>query len=56
MQHTLESKQGDENYRLRVAYNNGNLVTRNIIDGYNPDTEAVTYVEIDYVQMFSRSI
>ena len=54
MQYTFESKQGDANYRLRVAYNNGNLVTRNIIDGYDPVAEAVTYVEINYVQMFQE--
>ena len=33
MQYTFESKQGDANYRLRVAYNNGNLVAPNVATG-----------------------
>jgi hypothetical protein len=54
MQHTLESKQGDANYRLRVAYNGSNLVTRNEITGYDEDTGLVTFVPLDYVQMYQE--
>ncbi|MFM7987779.1 MAG: phage minor capsid protein, partial [Candidatus Fonsibacter sp.] len=32
MQHTFESSQGDANYRLRVAYNGSNLVTRDVVE------------------------
>ncbi len=35
MQNAYESKQGDTNYRLRAAYNGGNLVARNVITGYD---------------------
>ncbi|MFM7984373.1 MAG: hypothetical protein ACKPKO_34115, partial [Candidatus Fonsibacter sp.] len=54
MQHTFESIQGDANYRLRVAYNGSNRVTRDVITGYDPDTEQITYEPINYVQMFQK--
>jgi hypothetical protein len=54
MQHTLVTKQGDENYRLRVAYNGSNLVTRNDIKGYDAVAELVTFVDLDYVQMYQE--
>ena len=54
MQYTFESSQGDANYRLRVAYNGSNLVTRNVVDGYDAVAERVTFFEIDYVQMYQE--
>ena len=54
MQHTFESSQGDENYRLRVAYNGSNLVTRYVVEDYDEDTELVTFVNLDYVQMYQE--
>ena len=54
MQYTYVSKQGDTNYRLRVAYNGGNLVTRNVVTSYNADTQEVIYATIYYVQMFQE--
>ena len=54
MQYTFQSKQGDANYRLRVAYNNGDLVARNVATGYDPVAQLVTYVEINYVQLFQE--
>ncbi|MFM7987992.1 MAG: phage minor capsid protein, partial [Candidatus Fonsibacter sp.] len=36
MQHTFETSQGDDNYRLRVAYIGANLVTRDVITRYDP--------------------
>ncbi|MFM7981592.1 MAG: phage minor capsid protein, partial [Candidatus Fonsibacter sp.] len=51
MQHTYESIQGDENYRLRVAYNGSNLVTRDVVEEYNAVEQEITYVPIKYVQM-----
>ena len=54
MQHTLESKQGDANYRLRVAYNGSNLVTRDVIEGYDAVNESVTFEPFNYVQMYQE--
>jgi hypothetical protein len=54
MQYTYEIKQGDINYRLRVAYNGGNLVARNVITGYDAVAKEVTYTTINYVQMFQE--
>ena len=54
MQHTLESKQGDANYRLRVAYNGSNLVTRDIIEGYDAAEEKVDFLPMNYVQMYQE--
>ena len=54
MQHTFESSQGDANYRLRVAYNGSNLVTRDVIEGYDAINEEITYAPIKYVQMFQE--
>ncbi|MFM7986070.1 MAG: hypothetical protein ACKPKO_42830, partial [Candidatus Fonsibacter sp.] len=54
MQHTYESTQGDANYRLRVAYNGSNLVTRDVIEEYDADAQEITYVRIKYVQMFQE--
>ena len=51
MQYTFESSQGDANYRLRVAYNGSNLVTRNVVEGYDAVPGTVTCVPFDYVQM-----
>ncbi len=53
MQYTYESKQGDANYGLRVAYNNGNLVAH-VATSYDAPSGAVTYVEVNYVQMFQE--
>ncbi|MFM7990562.1 MAG: hypothetical protein ACKPKO_65705, partial [Candidatus Fonsibacter sp.] len=54
MQYTFESNQGNANYRLRVAYNGSNLVTRDVVEGYDAVEQAVTYVPINYVQMFQK--
>ena len=54
MQHTLESKQGDANYRLRVAYNGSNLVPRDIVEGYDAAAEKVEFLEMNYVQMYQE--
>ena len=54
VQYTFESNQGDANYRLRVAYNGSNLVTRRVVEGYDPDTETVVFLDLDYVQMFQE--
>ena len=54
MQYTFESSQGDANYRLRVAYNGSNLVTRDEITGYDPDAEKVNFIEMNYVQMYQE--
>jgi hypothetical protein len=54
MQHTLVTKQGDENYRLRVAYNGSNLVIRDEITGYDPDAEKVDFIAMNYVQMYQE--
>ncbi len=43
MQHTFESSQGDANYRLRVAYNGSNLVTRDFVEGYDAVAQEITY-------------
>ncbi|MFM7989291.1 MAG: hypothetical protein ACKPKO_59255, partial [Candidatus Fonsibacter sp.] len=52
MHHTFETIQGDDNYRLRVAYNGANLVTRDVITGYDAVAQEITYAPIKYVQMF----
>ena len=52
MQYTLESNQGDANYRLRATYNGTNLVTRDVIKGYDAVAQEITYAPIKYVQMF----
>ncbi|MFM7988018.1 MAG: hypothetical protein ACKPKO_52760, partial [Candidatus Fonsibacter sp.] len=39
MQHTFESNQGDAHYRLTVAYNGSNRVTRDVIASYNAVAE-----------------
>ena len=54
MQHTLESKQGDANYRLRVAYNGSNLVTRDEITGYDAVNGSVTFEPFNFVQMYQE--
>ena len=54
MQHTLVTKQGDENYRLRVVYNGSNLVTRDIVEGYDAVNESVTFEPFNYVQMYQE--
>ena len=54
MQHTLESKQGDANYRLRVAYNGSNLVLRDEITGYDAVNGAVTFEPFNFVQMYQE--
>ena len=54
MQYTFESSQGDANYRLRVAYNGSNLVTRDEITGYDAVTESVTFEPFNFVQMYQE--
>ncbi|MFM7985881.1 MAG: hypothetical protein ACKPKO_41855, partial [Candidatus Fonsibacter sp.] len=54
MQYTFESNQGDANYRLRVAYNGSNRVTRDVITSYDAVVEQITYEPIDCVQMFQE--
>ena len=52
MQRTFESSQGDANYRLRVAYNGSNLVTRRVVQGYDQAAQEVDFVDRDYAQMY----
>ena len=54
MQYTFDPKQGDANYRLRVACNNGNLVARNVAASYDAVAQEVTYTTTNYVQMFQE--
>ncbi|MFM7990232.1 MAG: hypothetical protein ACKPKO_64045, partial [Candidatus Fonsibacter sp.] len=54
MQYTFKSDQGDANYRLRVAYNGANLVTRDVIEGYDAINQDIKYAPIKYVQMFQE--
>ncbi|MFM7985197.1 MAG: hypothetical protein ACKPKO_38355, partial [Candidatus Fonsibacter sp.] len=37
-----------------VAYNGANLVTRDVIEGYDPVAQEITYAPIKYVHMFQE--
>ena len=53
LQYKYESAIGNENYKLRVKYNNSNAVDKKIVVGPDPVTGTET-IKVTYVQMYQE--
>ena len=53
LQYSYTSAIGNENYKLRVKYNNSNAVDKKIVVGPDPSTRTET-IKVTYVQMYQE--